>query len=83
MKNKILLFSFLLAGCLLLVLACTKTEDADSEVRPTSVPYIAVSYLGTFIYAQGHTTIYSDIPEVVAIAVDSVYGFVNVVHTAS
>ncbi len=75
MKNKILLFSSLLVSCVLLVVACVKTEDDDSQVKPTSVPYIAVSYLGTYIYAQGNTTIYSDIPDVVAIAVDSVYGF--------
>lgn len=76
MKNKIFLFSSILAACLLVIAACTKTEEADSVPHQTSRPYVAVNNLDeVYIYLEGHTTIYNDIPDTVAIVVDTVYGF--------
>ena len=77
MKNKILIFSsLLLAGSILFVAACKKIEDADSTVTLTSIPFVYQQNINdAYVYGQGATTIYSDIPDVVAIAVDTVVGF--------
>lgn len=76
MKNKILFGSSLLVGCALMIAACHKIEDNDSVVRPTSVPYIVdQSIQDAYVYGQGQTSIYTDIPNVVAIAVDTIVGF--------
>lgn len=76
MKNKILLFSSFLACCVLFILACDKKVEIDSVAQPISIPFIAIKYVSdAYVYGVGNTYIYSDIPEVVAIAVDSVYGF--------
>jgi len=76
MKNKIFFFSYILAACVFVVAACTKTEDPDSVVHQTSVPYTAFNYLDdVYIYVVGNTSVYNDIPDVVAVVVDSVYGF--------
>jgi len=76
MKNKLLLFTSLLAGCVLFFAACKEIADNDSVPQTTSIPYIAVAYLqSAYVYGQGQSTLYSDIPDVVAIAVDSVVGF--------
>jgi hypothetical protein len=76
MKNKILYFTSFCVGCLLLVQACSKSEDADSVVKPTSLPFIAINNLeDVYIYGAGNTSIYSDLPDVIGVAVDSALGF--------
>lgn len=76
MKNKFFLFSSILVACLLVIAACTKTEDADSVPHQTSRPFVAVNNLDeVYIYLEGQTSIYSDIPDIVAVVVDTVYGF--------
>ncbi len=76
MKNKILIPSLFLAGCFLLIMACQKIEDKDSTVIATSVPFIAVQNVNSaYVYGEGQTSIYSDLPDVLAIAVDSIVGF--------
>ncbi len=76
MKNKILFISSLLAGCALIIASCHKIEDNDSVVKPTSLPYIVEQNIqDAYVYGQGQTSIYTDIPNVVAIAVDSIVGF--------
>ena len=76
MKNKILLLSSLLAGCIFVIAACKKTEDSDSVASPTSIPYIAISYINdAYVYGQGQSSLFSDLPDVIAVAVDSVVGF--------
>ena len=76
MKNKILMLSSVLAGCILLVAACQKIEDADSTVVSTSIPIVYEQNIDdAYVYGQGQTHIYTDIPDVVAIAVDTVVGF--------
>ncbi|MEI6410757.1 MAG: hypothetical protein WCR52_15315 [Bacteroidota bacterium] len=76
MKSKILYFASLCVGCILLVQACSKTEDPDSVAKLASVPYIAYSYLDdVYIYGQGNTHLYSDLPDVIGVAVDSILGF--------
>ena len=78
MKNIMFILSSLLFGCVFFFAACDKTEEIDSVAQRVSVPYIAINYLeDVYIYAQGSTSIYSDIPDIVAVAVDSVYGFVG------
>lgn len=76
MKNKILFFTSLLAGCIIFAVACNKTEESDSVAKQASVPFVAVNNLDdVYIYVKGNTSIYSDIPDVVAVIVDTVSGF--------
>lgn len=77
MKNKILFFASLLAAsCMLSLAACVKSEDSDSVVKQTSVPYVAYSFLDpVYIYGEGSSTLFSDLPNVVGVIVDTVYGF--------
>lgn len=76
MKNRILLFFSLLAGCSLLIVACTKRGEDDSIIVETSIPYIAIQYLqDAYVYGLGVSTLYTDVPDIVAVAVDSVVGF--------
>ena len=76
MKNKILFISSLLVGCALVIAACHKIEDNDSVPKLTSIPYIAIQNISdAYVYGEGQTSIYSDIPNVVAVAVDSIVGF--------
>lgn len=76
MKNKILYFTSFCAGCMLFAAACTKTEDADSVAKPASAPHLITSYLeDVYIFGEGNTAIYSTLPDVIAIAVDDVWGF--------
>ena len=77
MKNKILILSSVLLACILLtVAACKKIEDADSTVVSTSIPFIYEQNVNdAYVYGEGQTHIYTDIPDVVAIAVDTVVGF--------
>ncbi len=76
MKNKILLLSSLIAGCFLLIMACHKIEDNDSVPHTVSVPFIVDVFVdAAFVYGQGQSSLYTDIPDLVAIAVDTFYGF--------
>lgn len=76
MKNKILIFSSILAACVFVIAACSKTEESDSVPQQVSIPYVAFNYLDdVYIYVAGNTSIYSDIPDVVGVVVDSIYGF--------
>ena len=76
MKNKILILSSILAACILMVAACKKIEDADSTVISTSIPFLyEVNINDAYVYGQGQTHIYTDLPEVIAIAVDTIVGF--------
>ena len=59
-----------------MVAACKKIEDADSSVISTSIPFVFEQNVDdAYVYGEGQTHIYTDIPEVVAIAVDTVVGF--------
>jgi len=77
MKNKILLItSLFFTGCFLLFVACNKLPESDSVPRLTSIPYIAIQYIDdAYVYGLGNSHAYTDVPDVVAIAVDSVVGF--------
>jgi len=76
MKNKNLNLSVLLGGCFLLMMACHKLEDKDSTVIATSVPFLVdQSIEDAYVYGEGQTSIYSDIPDIVAIFVDTIVGF--------
>jgi hypothetical protein len=76
MKNKILILSSVLVGCMLLAAGCIKIEDADSTVTTTSVPFVYVQNVNdAYVYGEGNTSIYSDFPDVIAIFVDTAVGF--------
>jgi hypothetical protein len=76
MKNKFHFIGALAALLLLVVASCKKVEPADSMPQPTSIPYIAVQYISdAYVYGLGQSNIINDVPDVVAIAVDSVVGF--------
>lgn len=76
MKNiKLILSSFLFA-CGVLFVACDKNEEADSTAQVVSVPEIAYKNASdAYVYGAGNTHIYTDLPDVIAVAVDSIYGF--------
>jgi len=76
MKNKILLLSSVLAGCILLVVACKKIEDADSLAFGFSQPFLyELNVAPAYVYGAGNTHLYSDLPGVLAVVVDTVSGF--------
>lgn len=78
MKNTIIVLSSLLLGCVLFITACDKSEDPDSKAQQVSVPFIAFKNASeAYVYGVGDTHIYTDLPDVIAVAVDSVYGFVG------
>lgn len=76
MKNRFLIFLAIVAGAGVIVSGCSKIPDGDSVPVATSIPYIAEQFIqDAYVYGLGTSTLYSDIPDVVAIAVDSVVGF--------
>ncbi len=76
MKNKILFLASILVGCGLFFVACKKDEVNDSVPHTTSQPYIVEQFTNEiYPYGLGNVTIQDDIPDIVAIVVDSVYGF--------
>jgi hypothetical protein len=78
MKNKYLNIIFLLSALLFVATSCDDTEEVKSTPKATSIPFIAESFIEpAYVYGFGQTNIYNDIPDVVAIAVDSVVGFVG------
>lgn len=76
MKNKFLFLFAMIAGSIAFFASCYKAPANDSTPQATSIPYIAIQYLqDAYVYGQGQSTLYSDVPDVVAVAVDSVVGF--------
>lgn len=76
MKNIILSFSSLLLGSVLFLAACDHTDEKDSKSQVVSQPQIAYKNASdAYVYGVGNTHIYSDLPDVIAVAVDTVYGF--------
>lgn len=90
MKNKFLLGALSLMGAASLVFtACKDEQDIDSVAKQVSIPQIVcdpdpadpdvchprVYMAAAYVYGQGQATLQADIPDVVAIAVDTVYGF--------
>lgn len=76
MKNIIFTLSSFLFGLVFFFAACDKSNGIDSVPQAVSIPYIAIKYANdAYVYGVGNTHIYSDLPDVIAIAVDSIYGF--------
>lgn len=76
MKNKILFPASVLAGFVLLIVACQVEEVNDSTPQLVSQPYVVEQYVeDLYAYGLGNVNIQNDVPDVVAIAVDSVFGF--------
>ncbi|HOY04434.1 MAG TPA: hypothetical protein PLO67_03465 [Saprospiraceae bacterium] len=77
MKNKILIRSSVWLACILLtVAACKKIEDGDSVTFGFSQPFLhELNVNSAYVYGQGATHIYTDIPQLLAVVVDTVSGF--------
>lgn len=76
--NNINLILIILAS-LFVITACEKTNNEGSSTPiATSLPYLVEDSIfinAAYVYGFGHTNVYNDIPNVVAIAEDTVVGF--------
>ncbi len=75
--NNIYHILFLLAN-LMALSACEKKEEGKSIVITTAVPYLiedSIFLQTSYVYGAGQTTINKDIPDLIAVAGDSVVGF--------
>jgi hypothetical protein len=73
MRNKILL---IIASILIGFSACDKDDFTDSTVVTTSQPVVALEFAqSSYVFAIGAGDILKTIPDTIAIAVDSLYGF--------
>lgn len=76
MKKKLFYFICALLSSGALFISCNEGDETPSIPKPISIPYIAIQYAqSTYGYGKGKTNIINDIPNVVAIAVDTVVGF--------
>lgn len=76
MKNKILYLASILTGFGIFFAACQVDEVNDSVPQTVSQPYLAIQYIeDLYAYGVGNVTLENDVPDVVAVVVDSVYGF--------
>lgn len=67
-----------MVGCLLFFVACDKTNEIDSVPQQASIPFIAYSNLNSpYIYGEGNSSLFTDLPTVLGVAVDTIYGFVG------
>ncbi len=76
MKNKFLLGAVALACTIsTLFVACKDEQDLDSVAKLTSVPQIFSVIDENYFYGKAKVNIQTDLPDIVGIAVDSIYGF--------
>jgi hypothetical protein len=75
MKNKNLYFlSFFI--CLFLITSCKNDDDIDSVAKPIVLPIIIHKYMSdSYVYGVGQATLDADLPDIVAVALDTVFGF--------
>lgn len=73
MNIKFILYLFVAS---FVISSCDESEEIASVPKPTALPFIAEVFVNpAYVYGFGATNVYNDIPDVVAIAVDSVVGF--------
>jgi hypothetical protein len=77
MKNHIFLAGLTLLFLALMNNACSRYEvGGDSTPQDVVLPFVYSSdMLGAYVYGQGATSLYTDLPAVVAVVVDTVFGF--------
>jgi hypothetical protein len=77
MQKNIIFSSLLLMALTLGFTACERYDvGGDSKVQDVILPYIHEGLLQpAYVYGVGQSSIITDIPDVVAIAVDTVFGF--------
>jgi hypothetical protein len=77
MKNHIFLAGLTLLFLALMNNACSRYEvGGDSTPQDVVLPFVYSSdMLGAYVYGQGATSLYTDLPDVVAVVVDTVFGF--------
>jgi hypothetical protein len=76
MKNKFLLLFALVICSAALFTACKDDPKNDSTVQVVIRPFIHEKLMQeAYVYGQGQATLEADLPAIVAIAVDTVYGF--------
>lgn len=73
-KNIIFLSTLFVVSCC--IMSCNDSEEIKSVPQTTSIPYVVEQLIpASYVYGVGSSTLYKDLPDVVAIAVDSVVGF--------
>lgn len=76
MKTMNIKFLSYLFGAALCMTACDEADEISSVPKPTAIPFVAEVFVDpAYVYGFGATNVYNDIPDVVAIAVDSLVGF--------
>lgn len=76
MKNKFIYIICLLAVSNFVITSCDEAEEIKSVPKATSIPEVVEVFINAaYVYGAGNTTIFKDIPDVVALAVDSIVGF--------
>lgn len=76
-KNYFIKKLYILGICILpLLYACKNDDFVASYPQTTSIPIIIEQFVeASYVYGKGNSNIINDIPDVVAIAVDSTVGF--------
>ncbi len=73
--KKLLKINLLLIICATVFVGCITNEDNDSVAKPIILPIIAAKYMqDAYIYGLGQANLVADLPDIVAIALDTVYG---------
>jgi hypothetical protein len=76
MKNKFLFFFALIASSMFVFTACDEDIEIDSKPLVVNLPFIhAKNMQDAYVYGKGQDQLEADLPAIVAIAVDTVYGF--------
>ncbi|HEX5625587.1 MAG TPA: hypothetical protein VFX48_06210 [Saprospiraceae bacterium] len=76
MKNNYINLIVFFVACAFVVTSCDEADEVKSIAKPTAIPFIDQVFLEpAYVYGFGQTTIFRDIPDVVAIAIDTVVGF--------
>lgn len=77
MKKIFLLYVPILV-CMVCLSACKQNDDIDSRAEPIILPFIAEKFMAdAYVYGLGQATLDADLPNIVAIAVDTVFGMVG------
>lgn len=77
MKKIFLFFSIAVAGSMILS-SCKQNDEIDSVPRAIVLPFIAQKNMqDAYVYGLGQATLDADLPNVVAVAVDTFYGMVG------
>ncbi len=76
--KKIFLYIVLCTGVSGFFWSCDRNEDIDSVAQDIILPFISEKLMNdAYVYGVGNATLLADLPDTVAIAVDTVFGMVG------